>query len=96
MSKKFIELEAKLHSLDPDAADSTEGVDLPLEMASQPVTGQSYPTLTIPILAALMGWIFLGEKVTFQIIIGGGLILLGIAFALFPRTNVKRLTGARP
>jgi len=60
------------------------------------VTIMSYPTFIIPIVAALIGWIFLGEKVTFQIIIGGGLILLGITLALFPRTNVKRLTGARP
>jgi len=60
------------------------------------VTVMSYATFIIPILAAFMGWIFLGEKVTFQVTIGGGLILLGIALALFPRANIKRLTGARP
>lgn len=58
------------------------------------VTVLSYQTFIIPILATLLGWIFLGEKVTFQVAIGGGLILLGIVLAVFPHSTGKRMLGA--
>ena len=59
------------------------------------VTVLSYQTFIIPILAALLGWIFLGETVTFQVAVGGGLILAGIGGALSPAANKKRYVDAR-
>ena len=53
----------------------------------------SYQTFTLPIIAGLLGWIFLGETVTIRIVIGGCLILAGIALAIFPRTRNKGYQG---
>jgi len=47
------------------------------------VTVLSYQTFVIPILACLLGWIFLRETVTINTAFGGGLILVGIALATF-------------
>jgi putative membrane protein PagO len=45
------------------------------------VTVLSYQTFIIPVLALMIGWIFLGETVTIRIAGGAGLILAGIALA---------------
>jgi drug/metabolite transporter (DMT)-like permease len=47
------------------------------------ITVLSYQTFIIPIVACLLGWIFLGETVTIMTALGGGLILAGIALATF-------------
>jgi drug/metabolite transporter (DMT)-like permease len=47
------------------------------------VTVLSYQSFIIPVLACFLGWIFLREKVTISVAIGGGLILVGIALATF-------------
>jgi drug/metabolite transporter (DMT)-like permease len=47
------------------------------------ITVLSYQTFIIPIVACLLGWIFLGEKVTIMTAVGGGSILAGIALATF-------------
>jgi drug/metabolite transporter (DMT)-like permease len=59
------------------------------------VTVLSYQTFIIPILASLIGWIFLRETVTLKVALGGGLIVIGIALAVLPH-SYKRFTGARP
>ena len=58
------------------------------------VTVLSYQTFIIPVLACLIGWIFLRETVTIKTAIGGGLILAGIAFVTFPFSREKRSAGA--
>ena len=58
------------------------------------VTVLLYQTLIIPVLACLIGWIFLPETVTIKTAIGGCLILAGIAFATFPFSREKRSAGA--
>ena len=50
-------------------------------------------TFIIPILACLIGWIFLRETITIKIALGGGLILAGIALATFPRFRKKENAG---
>lgn len=55
----------------------------------------SYQTFIIPILACLIGWIFLQETITIRVVIGGLLILSGIALAVFSPVHRKRLKGAR-
>jgi drug/metabolite transporter (DMT)-like permease len=63
------------------------------------VTVLAYQTFIIPILACVIGWIFLRETVTLHIATGGGMILAGIALATFriPRgkgsTDVGRQRG---
>ncbi len=47
------------------------------------VTVLSYQTFIIPILACVIGWIFLRETITLNIALGGGMILAGIALATF-------------
>jgi len=47
------------------------------------ITALSYQTFIIPIVACLLGWIFLGETVTIMTALGGGLVLAGIALATF-------------
>lgn len=56
------------------------------------VTVLSYQTFIIPILAGLLGWIFLGETVTIDVAIGAGLILGGIVLTVLrrPRRNTSR------
>ncbi len=54
------------------------------------VTVLSYQTFVIPILACLIGWIFLRETVTINTAIGGGMILVGIALATFRLSRNKR------
>lgn len=58
------------------------------------VTVLSYQTFIIPVLAVLLGWIFLNEHVTINTAIGGGLVLLGIVLAVMPRSHRKRLSRA--
>ncbi|NIM20769.1 MAG: EamA family transporter [Candidatus Latescibacteria bacterium] len=52
------------------------------------VTLLSYMTFIIPILACLLGWIFLRETLTINVLIGTGLIFAGIALATF--RNLRR------
>jgi len=54
------------------------------------VTVLSYQTFIIPIVALLIGWIFLRETVTLKIVTGGGMILAGIALAIIPQAHRKR------
>jgi drug/metabolite transporter (DMT)-like permease len=58
------------------------------------ITVLSYQTFVIPILACLIGWIFLRETVTINTAIGGGMILVGIALATFRFSRNKRSTIA--
>lgn len=60
------------------------------------VTVLSYQTFILPILAGLLGWIFLRETVTIRIVVGGSMILAGIALAILPRTRLRRNEGAGP
>jgi drug/metabolite transporter (DMT)-like permease len=53
------------------------------------VTLLSYQTFIIPILACLIGWIFLGETVTISTALGGSMILAGIALATFGFSHRK-------
>ena len=48
------------------------------------VTVLSYQTFIIPVLASVLGWIFLKENVTMNTAIGGSLVLLGILLAVLP------------
>ncbi len=54
------------------------------------VTVLSYQTFVIPVLAVLLGWIFLRETVTIYTAIGGLLVLAGIALALLPGSRRRR------
>lgn len=45
------------------------------------VTVLAYQTFVIPVLACVIGWIFLDETITIHVVIGGGMILAGIAMA---------------
>jgi drug/metabolite transporter (DMT)-like permease len=58
------------------------------------VTLLAYQTFIIPILACLIGWIFLRETVTIHIATGGGMILAGIALATFRLPRSRRWRGA--
>lgn len=53
------------------------------------VTVLSYQTFIIPALAVLIGWLFLRETVTLNIVMGGGMILVGIALAILPQKQKK-------
>ncbi len=53
------------------------------------VTVLSYQSFIIPVLACLLGWIFLREAVTIKVAIGGGMILVGIALATFRLSRRK-------
>lgn len=57
------------------------------------VTVLSYQTFIIPILATVLGWIFLGETITLGTAFGGGMIVVGIALAVIPLSR-KRSRGA--
>lgn len=57
------------------------------------VTVLSYQTFIIPILACLMGWIFLHETVTLRIAFGGGMIVVGIALATLSKSRKKRIVN---
>jgi drug/metabolite transporter (DMT)-like permease len=57
------------------------------------VTILAYQTFIIPILACVIGWIFLGETVTIHVVIGGGMICAGIALATFRFPYPKRSDG---
>jgi drug/metabolite transporter (DMT)-like permease len=56
------------------------------------VTVIAYQTFIIPILACVIGWIFLRETVTIHVAIGGAMILAGIALATFRTSPGKRST----
>lgn len=58
------------------------------------VTVLAYQTFVIPILACLLGWIFLKETVTIHIATGGGMILAGIALATFRLPRSRRSQDA--
>ena len=58
------------------------------------VTVLSYQTFIIPVLAVLLGWIFLRESVTIKTAIGGSLVLVGIAFAVLPGSRGGRFSDA--
>jgi drug/metabolite transporter (DMT)-like permease len=45
--------------------------------------------LTVPIIAALGGVVFLAETITTRLIIAGGLIILGVTFALMGKKKVN-------
>jgi drug/metabolite transporter (DMT)-like permease len=53
------------------------------------VTVLSYMTFLIPILACLLGWIFLRETLTIDVLIGAGLIFGGIALATLKKPKPK-------
>jgi putative membrane protein PagO len=57
------------------------------------VTVLSYQTFIIPILACLIGWIFLRETVTLRIALGGGMIVVGIALTTLSKTREKRIAN---
>lgn len=57
------------------------------------VTVLSYQTFIIPIVANLLGWIFLRETITLNIAFGGASIVAGIALAVIPLQR-KRSPGA--
>lgn len=56
------------------------------------VTVLSYQTFIIPVLASVLGWIFLGETITLSTAVGGGMIIAGIALAVIPLSR-KRSQG---
>jgi drug/metabolite transporter (DMT)-like permease len=58
------------------------------------VTVLSYQTFIIPVLAVVLGWIFLRESVTIKTAIGGSLVLVGIAFAVLPGSRGGRFLDA--
>jgi drug/metabolite transporter (DMT)-like permease len=60
------------------------------------VTILSYQTFIIPVLAVLLGWIFLRESVTMKTAIGGSLVLVGIAFAVLPGSRGGRFLDVKP
>jgi putative membrane protein PagO len=49
------------------------------------VTALSYQTFIIPLLAVLIGWIFLSETVTIRVAAGASLIIAGIVLATLRR-----------
>lgn len=53
------------------------------------VTVLSYQTFIIPVLAVLIGWIFLDETVTIHLAAGTGLIVAGIALATIGAKTTK-------
>ncbi len=53
------------------------------------VTLLSYMTFIIPILACFLGWIFLGETLTIDVLIGTGMIFAGIALATLRGIRTK-------
>jgi len=53
------------------------------------VTFLSYMTFIIPILACLLGWIFLDETLTINVLFGAGLIFAGIALATWRKHKAK-------
>jgi len=55
------------------------------------VTVLSYQNFIIPVLAVVMGWIFLGEKITMRVAVGAGCIVAGIALATL-RTRLGGIT----
>jgi putative membrane protein PagO len=57
------------------------------------VTALSYQTFIIPILACVIGWIFLRETITLKIAMGGSLIVVGIALATLSRSRGKRIAN---
>ncbi|UCH83144.1 MAG: EamA family transporter [Candidatus Latescibacterota bacterium] len=57
------------------------------------VTALSYQTFIIPILACVIGWIFLRETVTLNVAFGGGMIVIGIALATLSRSREKRIAN---
>jgi putative membrane protein PagO len=57
------------------------------------VTVLAYQTFIIPVLASVIGWIFLHETITLSTAVGGGLIVAGIALAVIPLSR-KRSRGA--
>jgi drug/metabolite transporter (DMT)-like permease len=57
------------------------------------VTVLSYQTFVIPVVAVLLGWIFLGETITIHTAIGGFLVLAGIVLAVLPGSR-KRFARA--
>jgi drug/metabolite transporter (DMT)-like permease len=59
------------------------------------VTVLSYQTFIIPVLASVLGWIFLRETVTINTAIGGLLVLGGIVLAVLPASRGKSLIGVR-
>jgi drug/metabolite transporter (DMT)-like permease len=56
------------------------------------VTFLSYMTFIIPILACVLGWLFLRETLTINVLSGAGLIFAGIALATLRKQKTK---GAR-
>lgn len=54
------------------------------------VTILSYQTFLIPILACILGWVILGETITYRVALGGVLILLGIGLSTMPGTKRTR------
>jgi putative membrane protein PagO len=53
------------------------------------VTVLTYQTFIIPVLAVLIGWMFLRETITIRVGVGSGLILTGIALATLRRRGTK-------
>ena len=53
------------------------------------VTVLSYMTFLIPVLACFLGWIFLRETLTIDVLIGAGLIFGGIALATLKQPKPK-------
>jgi len=60
------------------------------------VTVLAYMTFLIPILACLLGWIFLKETLTIDVLIGAGLIFGGIALATLKKPKPKATKCSTP
>jgi drug/metabolite transporter (DMT)-like permease len=57
----------------------------------------SLSTFITPIIAVILGWVFLGEKFTSQILVGSSLVLVGILFANFSglKNYLRSFTASR-
>jgi drug/metabolite transporter (DMT)-like permease len=53
----------------------------------------SLSSFITPIIAVLLGWLILDEKLSFQTLIGSGMVLIGILFANF--TSLKNINFVR-
>ena len=58
------------------------------------VTLVTYQTFVIPVLAVLLGWVFLGEMLSARIGVGAAFVLLGVAVATLRLPLPRRSSGA--
>jgi drug/metabolite transporter (DMT)-like permease len=53
-------------------------------LARRSAVAASLISYTVPICAVLVGWLLFGEPVTWRLLAGGGVVLLGVAATLWP------------